>query len=71
MAVVVMSIINYVAHQYMHKHHTQYTTQKKTSPGDGLQSLIALFLVIPPPGGRERDIVIVWFVCLFVCLSVC
>ena len=47
-AVPIMSFINYVTP--VHKRHTRYTTQNSTntpqiSPGEGLQSLIALFLV--------------------------
>ena len=49
-AVLVMSLINYVTHQYTNT--TQNTPHKttqaphKTSPGKGLQSLIALFIVL-------------------------
>ena len=42
-AVLITSLINYVTHQYTNA--TQ-NTPHKSSPGEGLQSLIALFLVI-------------------------
>ena len=41
-AILVMSLINYVTHQYTN---TTQNTPHKTSPGEGLQSLIAIFLV--------------------------
>ena len=41
-AVLIMSHINYVTHQYTN---TTENTPHKTRPGEGLQSLIALFLV--------------------------
>ena len=52
-AVIIMSLINYVTHQYTnatqntpHKMtQTPHNTPYKTIPGKGLQSLIALFLV--------------------------
>jgi len=42
-AVLVMSIINYVTHQNTN---TTQNTPHKTSADEGLQSLIALFLII-------------------------
>ena len=49
-AVLIMSLINYVTHQYTkYTKYTNYTqntqTPHKTSPGEGVQSVIALFLV--------------------------
>ena len=41
-AVLMMSLINYVTHQYTN---SIQNTPHKTSPGEGLQSLVALFLV--------------------------
>ena len=41
-AVLIVSLINYVTHQYSK---ATYNTTHKTSPGEGLQYLIALFLV--------------------------
>ena len=50
MAVLVMSLINYVTHQYtnttQNTRHKTTQTPHKTSPGEGLQSPIALFLVL-------------------------
>ena len=43
MAVLITSLINYITHQYTN---TTQNTPHKTSPGDGLQSLIALFLAM-------------------------
>ena len=42
-AVLVMCHINYVTHQYIN---TTQNIPHKPSPGEGLQSLIALFLVL-------------------------
>ena len=41
-----MFLINYVTYQKTNTTQNTHTTKKKTSPGEGLQSLIALFLVV-------------------------
>ena len=45
-AVLIMSLINYVTHQYTNTTQTPHNTTHKTNPGKSLQSLIALFLVL-------------------------
>ena len=56
-AVRIMSPINYITHQYTNATentpHKTTQTPHKTSAGDGMQSLIALFLVCFSKGARS------------------
>ena len=50
-AVLIMSLINYITHQHTN---ASQNTPHKSSPDEGLQSLIALFLVFILQSRRKR-----------------